>query len=89
MPVSGLEADFSDASRVAFERYIGARVAASRDVFTWSKRGPAPADCTTVAGVPGRPIGGFRAEGGGGRLAGAARGSVRQRGRGVVSYLSP
>ena len=40
---SGIEADFSDTSRAAFERYIGKKVKRfPQDIYTWSKRGPVP-----------------------------------------------
>jgi uncharacterized lipoprotein YddW (UPF0748 family) len=43
MRYSGIDGDFSPASRAAFERYIGKKVARfPQDIYTWSKKGPVP-----------------------------------------------
>lgn len=40
---SGIDADFSAASRAGFEKYIGKKVARfPQDIFTWGKKGPIP-----------------------------------------------
>ncbi|MBW3623639.1 MAG: family 10 glycosylhydrolase [Armatimonadetes bacterium] len=40
---AGIDSDFSPASRIGFEKYIGKKVARfPQDIFTWNKKGPVP-----------------------------------------------